>query len=127
MAILGFLKDKKYKFKVELGDDSLCTPEYKLLEEEERFIQEFLKKCKLSGISLRKIKFERNYIGLINIYFKGRFGRVGGFNFQKKPHIVSYKINDEPFEGGELIEGGYDDCVKGIDYILDFINKYAAK
>ncbi|MBR5236246.1 MAG: hypothetical protein IKW06_02580 [Clostridia bacterium] len=127
MGIFGFSKNKKYRFKVRIGDDSLRTPQYKLLEEEERFIQEFLSKCKANGLPLRKIKFERMYIGLINIFYKGRSSRVGGFNFQKKPSYVSYSINDELFDEGGSFEGGYDDCVQGIDHIIKFIKEYIEK
>ena len=127
MGIFGFSKNKKYKFKVVSGDDSLRTPKYELLEEEERFIQEFLHKCKMNGISLRKIKFKRIYIGLINIHHKDRFGKVAGFNFQENPAVVLYRINDERFSDGEMIQGDYDECIKAIDYIIEFIKEYVEK
>ena len=127
MSIFGFSKDEKYRFKVKNGDESPCTPKYELLEEEERFIQGFLYKCKINGVPPRKIEFRRIYTGLINIFYKGNFGRVGGFNFQTDPSFVSYNVNNDPFADGELIEGEYDDCVKGIDYIIEFIKKYVSK
>lgn len=107
-----------------MDKSSELPKKFKLLEEEERFIQEFLHNCKINGISPRKIKFKRSSIGLINAFYKGHFGRIMGFNFQEEPAVVLYRINDERFSDGEMIKGGYEDCVKAIDTIIKYMKEY---